>query len=149
MAALGMMPLWIFVLGSRLSDGDLVIPYGQLMMTLVTLIGPITLGMWIRFRFVKGAKIMKLIIVPFTLLTVLFIFTVGVYINLFIFMLMTAKMVAAGFLIAILGIENRVFTDFIKSYLTFLFIFILCSGYSFGAGFAWLCRFANIHSRYT
>lgn len=33
-------------------------------------------GMWIRYRFEKGARIMKAIIVPFTLLTVLFIFTV-------------------------------------------------------------------------
>lgn len=75
-SALGMMPLWIFLLGSWLSDDDLIIPYGQLMMTLVSLVLPISLGMWIRFRFTKGAKIMKAIIVPFTLLTVLFIFTV-------------------------------------------------------------------------
>jgi predicted Na+-dependent transporter len=76
-SALGMMPLWIFLLGSWLSEDDLIIPYGQLMMTLVTLVLPICLGMWIRFRFEKGAKIMKAIIVPFTLLTVLFIFTVN------------------------------------------------------------------------
>ena len=43
------------------------------------------------------------IIVPFTLLTVLFILTVGVYINLFIFLLITWPMVAAGFLVAIAG----------------------------------------------
>ena len=68
--------MWIFVLGSTLNDGDLVIPYGQLIISLVALIGPISLGMWIRYRFEKGAKIMKAVIVPFTLLTVLFIFTV-------------------------------------------------------------------------
>lgn len=43
-AALGMMPLWIFILGPYLSEGSLVIPYGQLIMTLVTLVLPITLG---------------------------------------------------------------------------------------------------------
>ena len=68
--------MWIFVLGSTLNDGDLLIPYGQLIISLVALIGPISLGMWIRYRFEKGAKIMKAVIVPFTLLTVLFIFTV-------------------------------------------------------------------------
>ena len=95
-SALGMMPLWIFLLGSYLNEGNLEIPYLQILGTLVTLIGPLALGMWIRFRFQKGAKIMKTVIVPFTLITVLFIFTVGIYINLFIFMLMTGKMVAAG-----------------------------------------------------
>ena len=90
-AALGMMPFWLLVLGSTITDGDLVIPYTQLVSTLLTLVGPIALGMWIRYRFEKGAKIMKAIIVPTTLLTVLFIFTAGIYINLFIFMLMTGK----------------------------------------------------------
>ena len=58
---------------------------------------------------------MKAIIIPMTLLTVLFIFTAGIYINLFIFMLMTGKMIAGGFMCAI-------------------------GGYLFGAIFAWLCR---------
>ena len=53
-----------------------VIPFGQLMMSLFSLVLPITLGMWIRYRFTKGAKFMKAVIVPFTLITVLFIFTV-------------------------------------------------------------------------
>ena len=53
-----------------------MIPFGQLMMSLFSLVLPITLGMWIRYRFTKGAKFMKAVIVPFTLITVLFIFTV-------------------------------------------------------------------------
>jgi predicted Na+-dependent transporter len=109
------------------------------MMSLFSLVLPITLGMWIRYRFTKGAKFMKAVIVPFTLITVLFIFTVrhmilssnalqiikikyklnyllqvGMYINRFIFLLMTWQMVVAGFLVAFCG-------------------------YTFGAGFAWLC----------
>ena len=39
---------------------------------------------------------MEKIIVPFTLLTLIFILTAGVYINLFIFLLITPLMVAAG-----------------------------------------------------
>ena len=31
----GMMPLWLFLLGSYLTDGDLVIPYTQLIVTLI------------------------------------------------------------------------------------------------------------------
>lgn len=30
-----MMPLWIYLMGPLLTDGDLVIPYGQLIITLI------------------------------------------------------------------------------------------------------------------
>ena len=59
--------------------------------------------MWIRWRWSRSAKILDKIIVPFTLLTVLFILTAGVYINLFIFLLMTPAMFLAGFIVAITG----------------------------------------------
>merc|ERR1719187_876327 len=113
--ALGMMPLWIFTMGPLLTEGALRIPFGQLVFSLVTLILPTTFGMRIRWRWIKAARFMEKIIVPFTLLTVLFIFTAGVYINLFIFQLITGLMVAAGFMVAV-------------------------SGYIFGAGLAWLFR---------
>ena len=34
-AALGMMPLWIYLMGPLLTDGDLVIPFGQLVFSLI------------------------------------------------------------------------------------------------------------------
>ncbi len=71
--------------------------------------------MWIRYRFEKSAGIMSKIIVPFTLCTVFFIFTVGVYVNLFVFQLITFQMVIAGFLVA-------------------------GAGYLFGGTLAWLFR---------
>jgi len=102
-AALGMMPLWIFLMGPLLTQGQLVIPFGQLIFSLVSLILPTTLGMWVRWKWSRAAKIMEKIIVPFTLLTVLFILTAGVYINLFIFVLITPLMIAAGFMVAVSG----------------------------------------------
>ena len=78
-------------------------PFKELFSSLIMLILPTALGMWIRWRWPKAENVMKKIIVPFTLLTVLFIFTAGIYINLFIFLLMTPTMVAAGFTIAIAG----------------------------------------------
>ncbi|TRY64297.1 hypothetical protein TCAL_02618 [Tigriopus californicus] len=114
-AALGMMPMWLWLMGPLLTDEDLVIPFGQLMITLISLIAPIAVGMLIRYKWIKAAAVMDKIIVPFTLLTVFFIFTVGVYVNLFIFQLITWPMVAAGFMVA-------------------------GAGYFFGAGLAWLCR---------
>jgi len=113
--ALGFMPLWIFSLGPFLTTDELVMPFKELIGTLFSLIVPTALGMWIRWRWSKAAKIMEKIIVPFTLLTVLFIFTAGVYINLFIFILITPLMVMAGFAVAI-------------------------AGYLFGAGLAFLFR---------
>ena len=74
-----------------------------MILSLVSLILPTALGMWIRWRWSKSAKILDKIIVPFTLLTVLFILTAGVYINLFIFLLMTPAMFLAGFIVAITG----------------------------------------------
>ena len=43
-----------------------------------------------RWRWPGAGKVLEKIIVPFTLLTVLFILTGGVYINLFIFQVMIA-----------------------------------------------------------
>ena len=68
-----------------------------------------------RWKWERAGKVLEKVIVPFTLLTVLFILTAGVYINLFIFQLMTPLMVAAGFVVA-------------------------ASGYSFGAALAWVFR---------
>ena len=58
---------------------------------------------------------MKAIIIPFTLLIILFVFTAGIYINLFIFKLLTWQLIAGGFL-------------------------CYFGGYIFGGLFAWLCR---------
>ena len=89
--------------GPFLTGDELVMPFKELFSSLIMLILPTALGMWVRWRWPKAEHFMKKIIVPFTLLTVLFIFTAGIYINLFIFLLMTPTMVLAGFTIAIAG----------------------------------------------
>ena len=68
-----------------------------------------------RWKWPKAGVFMEKIIVPFTLLTVIFILTAGVYINIFIFKMITSLMVAAGFVVAI-------------------------SGYIMGAALAWIFR---------
>lgn len=86
-------------------------------MILPRLIAPLALGMWIRYRWPSSSKVMDKIIVPFTLCTIVFILTAGVYINLYVFELITGPMVAAGFIVA-------------------------AAGYLVGGGLAWLCRLA-------
>ena len=79
------------------------------------LTAPLALGMYIRYKWIFLAPYMDKIIVPFTLITILFIFTAGVYINWFLFQLMTTEMIIAGF--------------------------VVCgAGYVFGGGLAWLFR---------
>jgi len=104
-AALGMMPLWLYTLGPLFStdERDIVIPFGNLIMSLFMLILPLLFGMWIRWKWPKAGKIMEKVIIPFTVCTILFIFTAGVYINLFIFQLMTPLMIGAGFIVNAAG----------------------------------------------
>ena len=71
--------------------------------------------MWIRYRSRRAAFWMKKGIIPVTLFTIVFILTVGVYINLYVFQLITGKMVLAGFIVA-------------------------GAGYLFGGVMAWICR---------
>ena len=52
-------------------------PFKELIVSLLMLILPTALGMWVRWRWARAARLMERIIVPFTLLTVLFIFTAG------------------------------------------------------------------------
>ena len=68
-----------------------------------------------RWKWPKAGKVMEKVIVPFTLFTVIFILTAGVYINLYIFQLITPLMIAAGFIVAF-------------------------AGYVFGAVLAWIFR---------
>jgi len=114
-AALAMMPLWLYLVGPILIEGELKIPFDHMIISLFGLILPITLGMFLRRKWPKFGEKLQKIIVPLTLLTVLFIMTVGVYINLFLFELITPLMIAAGFAVS-------------------------SSGYMLGAGLAWLAR---------
>ena len=59
--------------------------------------------MWIRYRWPASNKYLSKIIVPFTICTILFILTAGVYVNLYVFSLITGMMVLAGFVVAFAG----------------------------------------------
>uniref|UniRef100_A0A0K2TMC3 Uncharacterized protein n=1 Tax=Lepeophtheirus salmonis TaxID=72036 RepID=A0A0K2TMC3_LEPSM len=115
LAAMGMMPFWVAMLGPYLVEGTISIPYQQIIITLLSLIIPVVIGMLIRYKSKRAGQIMAKVIVPFTIILVSFIFTFGTWMNWFIFQLFTGHLVAAGFIVAI-------------------------SGYILGAGFAWLFR---------
>ena len=58
-----------------------MIPFGNVILTLVALISPLALGMLIRYRWPESNKYLAKIIVPFTVCTILFMLTAGVYVN--------------------------------------------------------------------
>ncbi|XP_045584538.1 ileal sodium/bile acid cotransporter [Procambarus clarkii] len=104
-AALGMMPLWMFTLGENLTEEHthLHIPFSNLVLALVSLTVPIVIGMLIRWKrrswAEKGSKIIK----PFTLMVLFFFITVGTFNSYKVMVLMTWQMVVASLMVLICG----------------------------------------------
>lgn len=115
-AALAMMPLWIFTLGASLfRDREATIPYVNLAGSLIILTLPIGIGMLIQQYSPRLSKISRKIIKPFTLICVFVGICVGLYANSFVFSLFTWQVLLAGICIA-------------------------WGGYTFGALMAWIFR---------
>ncbi|KAK7084140.1 hypothetical protein SK128_012867 [Halocaridina rubra] len=104
-AALGMMPLWMFTLGKTITDRDknLQIPFSNLIISLITLTIPLGVGIFIKCKRPSWAERLSRIIKPFTFGVLIFFFTIGIYNSYKIFVLMTPAMYLAGFLVAAVG----------------------------------------------
>ncbi|CAN8004043.1 unnamed protein product [Ixodes hexagonus] len=101
-ASVGMMPLWIFLLGRHMSPetGSLQIPFANIVLSLVGLAVPLAIGMLIwRFR-PKWAQKAQKCIKPLTLVVLVFILVLSVTVNQYIFLLMTWKSFLCGALIS-------------------------------------------------
>ncbi|XP_015918294.1 P3 protein [Parasteatoda tepidariorum] len=115
-AALAMMPLWIFTLGASLfRDRQATIPFVNLAGSLIILTLPIGIGLLIQQYSPRLSKISDRIIKPVTIVCVLFGISVGLYANSFVFYLFTWQVMLAGLSIA-------------------------WGGYCFGAVVAWLFK---------
>ncbi|GIY42088.1 p3 protein [Caerostris extrusa] len=100
-AALAMMPLWIFTLGASLfRDHEATIPYINLAGSLVLLTFPLGIGILIRQYSPRLSKVSRKIIKPFTLICVIVSVCFGLYVNQFVFKLFTWQVVLAGISIA-------------------------------------------------
>ncbi|KAK7067112.1 hypothetical protein SK128_011282 [Halocaridina rubra] len=105
LAAMGMMPLWLFTLGKSLLDenDNLQIPYSNLAVSLIGLTIPVSIGMIVKYKKPDwGVKVQR-IIKPFTLIVILFFMILGTYNSYKVFLLLTWPMVIAGFFVAICG----------------------------------------------
>ena len=96
-----MMPFWIYTLGSTLiTEADLKIPYANILFSIVGLTIPLSFGIYIRKRHPSWVSICKKIIKPFTILVVFVAVTGGVLSNLYIFKLISFKVILAGMSVA-------------------------------------------------
>ncbi|KAK3892948.1 hypothetical protein Pcinc_003216 [Petrolisthes cinctipes] len=104
LVAFGAIPLWVYLLGEMIVKGaDFVIPYKNIAVLVVSLSIPCIIGLLIQRFLPKVSKVMMKLLTPVTLFSVIFIFTFGVYANLYVFSLFDTKSVLAGFALPTLG----------------------------------------------
>ena len=103
LAAFAMMPLWIFSLGRLVYADDIVIPYHKILITFGALIVPLAIGLLITRYLPRVSKFLVRILKPLALCLLLFILVVGVWANLYIFQLMTWKVIVVGMALPWLG----------------------------------------------
>ncbi|XP_062596484.1 ileal sodium/bile acid cotransporter-like [Saccostrea cucullata] len=107
-AALAMMPLWIYTLGqvfiNELStDTEMNIPFLNIFTTLVILVVPLLVGVAIKYKLPRLTKILMKIITPVTIIAIVVLLSVGIYTNLFIFKFFEPKVILAGALLPYCG----------------------------------------------
>nr|KAG5693089.1 hypothetical protein BaRGS_014039 [Batillaria attramentaria] len=103
--ALAMIPLWLFTLGAMFQDDkiSLTVPFARIFMTLAILIVPLFVGILIKHKLPKVAKIIQKFLKPLTLVAILFLVTFGIYANLYVFRLFAPRTLAAGCLLPYIG----------------------------------------------
>ena len=104
-AVTAMMPLWLLTLGQLMvqEDGDVQIPFIRIIISLMAIIVPLSIGILIgRFRPPVARQIGRLL-KPILLIITPFMIAIGVYTNLFIFRLITPMFVLAGCSLPYLG----------------------------------------------
>jgi solute carrier family 10 (sodium/bile acid cotransporter), member 3/5 len=95
-----MMPFWLFTLGGTLfGNMKIHIPFNNIIMSLISLIAPLAIGVVIRRYRPKWAEFSRKLIRPFTILMMVFIFTFGIYANLYMFYVMTWRTMLAGLIV--------------------------------------------------
>lgn len=95
-AALGMMPLWLFTLGKTLVKDTIKIPYTNIMISLVSLIVPVLIGVIIHRWLPKTSRFLRRLVKPASVLFLVYVCTFGMYVNAFMFKLIDWKIVVAG-----------------------------------------------------
>ena len=85
------MPLWFFLLARNIGEGDVVVPYTNICISLASLLVPVISGILVKRFLPKVAKVLVRLVRPTYLLIVTFIIIFGVITNLFIFKIMASS----------------------------------------------------------
>ncbi|KAK7065535.1 hypothetical protein SK128_001017 [Halocaridina rubra] len=104
-AAMGMMPLWMFTLGASLleENDDLQIPFTNLAVSLAALTIPISIGILIRIKRPHWAERGKRVLKPFSFFILIFFMVVGTINSYKVVLMMTWQMAAAGLFVMLCG----------------------------------------------
>ena len=100
-----MIPFWIYTLGRLfLLEHGIRIPYQNIVISLVAVLLPIGLGLLIQLKKPKAAQfIVKKVLRVWFIVIILFMFTFGIWTNLYVFKLITPTMILAGCLLPYTG----------------------------------------------
>lgn len=104
LAALAMMPLWLFSLGRFLFyKDDIQIPYVNLLISLLMLALSLAIGIAIQRISPPVAKFLKKHLKTFTAIVIIIVIIGGIYVTSYIFQMLTFKTILAGLIVALGG----------------------------------------------
>jgi len=100
-----MIPLWLFTLGKLLIDDDvrITIPFTNIMMILASYLIPVVIGLLIQRYCKRLSKVIIRALRPLFVVTILLMFTIGVWSNLYIFRLLRPLLILIGCLLPYIG----------------------------------------------
>lgn len=88
----GTMPLWLFTLGQEIStSAETEMPYLEVVTTLLILLIPLLIGVFIQYKLTRIHKFMLKILLPITIVAVILLLVTGLYSNWYIFEMFNAK----------------------------------------------------------
>uniref|UniRef100_A0A0B7AEI0 Uncharacterized protein n=2 Tax=Arion vulgaris TaxID=1028688 RepID=A0A0B7AEI0_9EUPU len=103
-ASLGLLPMWLFTLGRVVyKEANVRIPFQNIFFSLLGIVVPIIVGLFLQRKFPKIASCFVKAVKYIMILFIIFVMTVGVYANLYIFSLMSGEVLLASALLPYLG----------------------------------------------
>ncbi|KAG7167346.1 Sodium/bile acid cotransporter 5-like [Homarus americanus] len=98
-------PLWVLMVGPYImgDKAEFIIPYKDITILVLSLSIPCCVGLLIQRFLPRVSKVMKLMLTPLVIFSILFTFTFGVYANVYVFSLFDFTTVIAGFGLPALG----------------------------------------------
>ena len=104
-AVTGMIPLWLFTLGQLLitDNARITIPFTNIMIMLACYMIPVVIGLVIQRYCKRLSAVIVRSLRPIYVVFILFMFTFGVWSNLYIFRLITPLLLLAGSLLPYVG----------------------------------------------